>query len=156
MIWQIWRYSPGSDTTLGLLFDITGGGQDFLCYTLEDEIREVKVPGETAIGTGTFPLALRTEGGMHPKYADRYGTMHKGMLWVRDVPEFEYIYLHTGVTDEHTKGCPLVADSVEQNISDEGSLAASRNAYRRIYPPMAAAIEAGEMCYLHVVNGWQQ
>ena len=41
--------------------------------------------------------------------------MHKGMLWVRDVPGFEYILIHTGNTDEHTSGCLIVGDSQENN-----------------------------------------
>ena len=45
----------------------------------------------------------------------KYGDMHKGMLWVRDIPGFEYILIHTGNTDEHTSGCLLVGDTQENN-----------------------------------------
>ena len=47
--------------------------------------------------------------------------MHKGMLWVRDVPGFEYILIHTGNTDEHTAGCLIVGDSQQNNtIKSDG------------------------------------
>jgi hypothetical protein len=73
--------------------------------------RDVKVKGETRIPAGRYQVTLRTEGGFHSKYSEKYGEMHKGMLWVRDVPGFEYILIHTGNTDEHTAGCLLVGNT---------------------------------------------
>ena len=71
--------------------------------------------------------------------------MHKGMLWVWDVPNFEYILIHTGNTDEHTAGCLLVGDSQQANFGDSnGMVGSSVNAYKRIYPPISEAIERGE------------
>jgi len=71
--------------------------------------------------------------------------MHKGMLWVRDVPGFEYILIHTGNTDEHTAGCLLVGDSQQTNFSSsDGFIGSSTQAYKRIYPPIAEALEKGE------------
>lgn len=143
---EVVRYSFGVEATLGLLFDITGGQKKFLAYTLEDEAREVKVPGETCIPPGTYEVTLRTEGGFHQRYsdADWVKDIHKGMLWVRNVPEFEYILIHTGNKDEHTDGCILIGDSASQNITEEGSIGSSRAAYRRVYPPIAAALLNGE------------
>ena len=72
--------------------------------------------------------------------------MHKGMLWVRDVPGFEYILIHTGNTDEHTSGCLLVGDTQQQNItkSKSGFIGASTDAYKRIYPAIAEVLERGD------------
>ena len=70
--------------------------------------------------------------------------MHKGMLWVRDVPGFEYILIHTGNTDEHTAGCLIVGDSQQTNFGDsDGFIGSSGNAYKRIYPPIAEVLEGG-------------
>ena len=138
---QVLRFSSESDSTNGLLFDITDGIK-FLAYTLEDERREEKVMSETRIPAGTYKIKLRTEGGHHNKYASRYENMHKGMLWLQDVPNFKWILIHCGNTDEHTAGCLLVGDSQENNqIKTNGFIGSSSNAYKRIYPAIAEAVE---------------
>lgn len=142
---EVLRFSSQKDSTNGLLFDITGGKRTFLCYTLEDEHREEKVAGETRIPSGTYRVTLRTTGGFHGRYLKKYASMHKGMLWVRDVPNFEYILIHTGNTDEHTAGCLLLGDSQQANFgSSDGMVGASVNAYKRVYPPIAKALEEGQ------------
>jgi len=142
---EVLRFSSQKDSTNGILFDVTGGERKFLCYTLEDEYREEKVAGETRIPAGTYNITLRTVGGFHGRYVKKYGEMHKGMLWVREVPGFEYILIHTGNTDEHTAGCLLVGDSQQANFgSSNGMVGSSVNAYKRIYPPIAEAIERNE------------
>jgi len=138
---QVLRFSSESDSTNGLLFDVTEGVK-FLAYTLEDERRDEKVMSETRIPAGTYEVKLRTEGGHHNKYSSRYGSMHKGMLWLQDVPNFKWILIHCGNTDEHTAGCLLVGDSQENNqIKENGFIGSSSNAYKRIYPSIAEAIE---------------
>ena len=71
--------------------------------------------------------------------------MHKGMLWVRDVPNFEYILIHTGNTDEHTAGCLLLGNTQQTNFgSSDGFVGSSVNAYKRVYPKIAKALVEGE------------
>ena len=142
---EVLRFSSQKDSTNGILFNVTEG-REFLCYTLEDEYRDKKIKGETRIPSGTYNITLRTVGGFHGRYEKKYGEMHKGMLWVRDVPNFEYILIHTGNTDEHTAGCLLVGDTQQQNItkSKSGFIGASVDAYKRIYPSIASAIERGD------------
>ena len=142
---EVVRFSSQKDSTNGALFDVSGGKRRFLCYTLEDEHREDKVMGETRIPSGTYRITLRTVGGFHGRYEKKYGEMHKGMLWVRDVPNFEYILIHTGNTDEHTAGCLLLGDSQQANFgSSNGMVGSSVNAYKRVYPPIAKVLEEGE------------
>jgi len=140
---EVIRFSSGSDSTNGILFDITNGRR-FLCYTLEDEHRDEKKYGETRIPEGTYNLGLRTVGGYHSKYCIRFPDIHIGMLHVLNVPNFEYILIHCGNTDEHTAGCLLVGDSQENNqIKKDGFIGSSKKAYMRIYPDIAKAIKEG-------------
>ena len=145
MKYEVLRVSSQKDSTSGLLFEVDNGKRTFLCYTLEDEQRDVKVWGETRIPAGTYKLELRTEGGFHNRYLSRYGaSFHKGMIWVKDVPRFEWILWHAGNTDEQTAGCLLLGNSQESNIvKKDGFIGASRDAYTFVYPRVVAAIESG-------------
>ena len=142
---QVLRFSSQADCTHGLLFELTDIGRKFLCYTLEDERRALKVKGETRIPAGIYNIELRKEGGFHQRYTKKYANIHRGMLHITDVPNFEYILIHTGNTDEHTAGCLIVGDSQENNIIlKDGFVGKSVNAYKRIYPSIAKAIESGK------------
>lgn len=142
------RISTGEESTTGALH-ING---EFVCFTLEDTKRMRKVDGETRIPDGLYKIALRNEGGLTGKYASRYGTMHRGMLWLQDVPGFEWVYIHTGNKRGHTEGCILVGDSLNNNRIGDGFIGKSRDAYVRIYPPVAQAIEAGEDVTVRISN----
>ena len=151
---EVIRFSSGTDSTNGILFEIIQQGNEidgifkqtkFLAYTLEDEYRSEKLFGETRIPDGTYKLGLRKVGGYHAKYSKRFPHIHIGMLHVLDVPGFEYILIHCGNTDEHTAGCLLVGDSQENNqITKDGFIGKSTQAYKRIYPRIAEAIDCGE------------
>ena len=142
---KVLRFSSQEDSTSGLLFLEGNKGLEFLCYTLEDEKRVLKVRGETRVPAGIYKIELRTEGGFHNKYKKKYGGFHKGMLHVTNVPNFEYILIHTGNSDEHTAGCLLVGDSQENNnIIKDGFIGKSTNAYKRIYPNISKAINNNE------------
>ena len=150
---EVLRFSSEADSTNGLLFEITDIGRKFLSYTLEDEARVLKVRGETRIPAGIYKVELRKEGGFHERYTKKYPGIHRGMLHVTDVPGFEYILIHTGNTDEHTAGCLLVADSKENNqLLPDGFIGKSVNAYKRIYPSIAKAIENGEEVYIEYID----
>lgn len=145
MKYEVLRVSSGKDATSGLLFEVSQNKRTFLAYTLEDEQRDVKVWGETRIPAGTYKLKLREEGGFHNRYLNKYGnTFHKGMIHVQDVPGFEFILWHTGNTDEHTAGCLILGNTQTNNrIAKDGFVGNSVDAYKFVYPRVAAAIEAG-------------
>lgn len=140
---EVVRYSSQKEDTLGLLFDVTNG-REFLCYTLEDEFRTKKVFKETRIPAGTYKIKLRTEGGHHQRYSKKFASIHKGMLWLQDVPNFKWILIHIGNTDDDTAGCLLVGNGVNQNVTEEGRLRDSTSAYKRIYLHILEAIDRGE------------
>ena len=137
---EVFRFGFGSDSTLGKLY-IDG---EFHCFTLEDERRKVKKPAETCIPHGNYVVTFRTEGGFHAKYEKAHPDMHEGMLWIRDVPGFEYILIHQGNTDEDTAGCLLVGARAMVTLDGEFNIQDSRIAYRHVYPLVSAALLAGE------------
>ena len=150
---KVLRFSSQEDSTSGLLFLEDDLGLEFLCYTLEDEARALKVRGETRVPAGTYEIKLRTKGGFHEKYNKRFAGIHKGMLHVINVPNFEYILIHTGNTDEHTAGCLLVGDSQENNkIIKDGFIGKSTNAYKRIYPNIAKALKNNDKVTIEYID----
>jgi len=150
---KVIRFSSQKDSTSGLLFKENEYGIKFICYTLEDEKREEKVRGETRVPAGKYKLALRKEGGFHSRYKAKYGAWHRGMLHVTNVPNFEFILIHTGNTDEHTAGCLLVGDSQENNIIvKDGFVGKSTNAYKRMYPVIAEELEKGKEVTIEYID----
>lgn len=135
------RFSGDTDSTLGTL-KIHDRLQAF---TLEDERRAHKVMHETRIPAGTYEILLRANGGMHARYLERFGDeFHHGMLWLQDVPDFSWIYIHMGTNDDHTSGCILVGDGCMQNTSRAGQLFDTESAYKRVYAHVASLLLAGK------------
>lgn len=142
MIIKLQRFQHGSDSTLGLL---RVNGQ-FECFTVEDENREVKVSGETRIPAGVYPITLRDEGGMTKRYAEKF-PFHRGMLWLRDVPNFKWVYIHIGNKEDQTEGCILVNMGV-MKVEDGGYGMSSTSAYTDLYQKIIKAMDAGEPVYI--------
>lgn len=131
---EVLRFSSQKDSTNGLLFNITDGKREFICYTLEDEHREKKVKHDTRIPQGTYKITLRTWGGFHSKYSRRFADVHIGMLEIANVPGFTDILIHGGNTDEDTSGCLLVGNSQKSNIqTSNGFIGESIEAYLDLY-----------------------
>ena len=116
----------------------------FVCFGLEDEYREEKVVGETRIPAGTYRVALRKEGGFDQRYSKRFPDIHKGMLHITDVPNFEFILIHCGNTDEDTKGCLLVGSQANTERGNM-SVVSSGLAYRKFYPLVVNAAENDDL-----------
>lgn len=140
------RFYLAAEYTLGFL--TVEGDSGHACFTLEDAVRAEKIRGVTAIPAGEYPIKLRNEGGMSPRYALRFGeSFHHGMLWLQDVPNFQYVYIHPGNTDEDTEGCILVGEGATL-----GTLQASTAAYTKLYPAVAAAVLAGQDVRITVID----
>jgi hypothetical protein len=135
------RTQFGTDATNGLLF-IDGL---FECYTLEDQYQAVKVMHETCIPEGTYDIKFRKTGGFHAKYSERYKNAHYGMLHIQDVPNFTYILIHTGNTDEHTSGCLIVGETQQDlEVSKDGFIGSSTVAYKKMYAKVASQLLQGK------------
>ena len=138
---ELLRFSSEDDSTLGVLRDESGR---LLAFTIEDEKRDTKVYGETAIPEGTYKLRLRTWGGMHETYKKRY-SWHEGMIELEDVPGFTNILIHTGNTDDDTDGCILVGLRVRENRETNGYLYDSAVAYERVYKYILPLLKEGDV-----------
>lgn len=117
---------------------------DIPVYTLEDAKRPHKIYGETCIPAGTYKLELRNVGGMTQRYARRY-KFHRGMIWLRHVSLFEWVYIHVGNTSTDTLGCILVGFT-----SGKDFIGRSRDAYKAIYETIANAIDSPEGCTITI------
>ncbi len=121
------------------LSDVYVNGK-LICHGLEDEYRAVKRYGETRIPSGRYKVTLRKFGGFHNRYSAAKWSkqFHRGMLWVRNVWDFENILIHVGNTERDTAGCLLVG----MNRDDKSmSIQLSRMAYKKLY---ALVVDAAE------------
>ena len=135
------RTQFGTDATNGILL-VDG---IFECFTLEDQYQAVKVMHETCIPEGTYDIKFRTVGGFDAKYKKKYGKSHFGMLHLQDVPNFTYILIHAGNTDEHTSGCLIVGESQQDlDISKDGFIGHSGVAYKKLYKKVAKELLLGK------------
>ena len=122
----------------------------FVCYTLEDEIREQSGPvADWKIKTATaIPSTLHT-GKPYPLTMELSNRFGPDTLTVRDVPGFVGVRMHAGNTPADTEGCPLLGMA----INDVGIVGGtSRPAVQAVKALVQAAIKAGRACTLEVIN----
>ena len=84
----------------------------FTCWTLEDVVRPVKIPGETAIPAGRYDVRL--------SLSQRF---QKVLPEVLAVPGFTGIRIHAGNTQADTHGCVLVGRVRAYDRVEESKLA---------------------------------
>jgi len=125
------RFLFEKDCTVGRLY-IDGVMK---CYTIEDEIREVKVKGETGIPYGTYEIGTRFSPRFSPKFSHE-------MLWVKNVPNFEYILIHWGNTEKDTDGCLIVGNKLGV-LKGKTAVLNSVATYKEIYAIIAKHLELG-------------
>lgn len=145
MYMQLVRLKDDGESTVGTL-SVDG---EFECFTLEDTHNEPKIYGKTRIPAGTYDVKLRREGGMHAKYSNKYEN-HDGMLWLQDVNNFEWVYIHTGNDSDDTDGCILVGrtcDSTDRNMKVLGSVFA----YEELYEKAIESLEIGEKVTIQII-----
>lgn len=123
------RNKPDDKCTTGELF-INGVHE---CYMLEDVdrgldssmtldgLRQLKVYGETAIPTGRYQVTKS------------YWTKHSRFTpYLNFVPAFDGIRMHSGVTANDTEGCPLYAESLITDAT-QNTTTARINADKKIF-----------------------
>jgi hypothetical protein len=133
MILESLRYFKTDRSTMSQLF-IDGV---FNCFILEPV---------NCIPEGIYDITLRKIGGKHKEYKGRFSG-HKGMLWIRNVPNWRYILYHIGNWPDDTDGCQLPGMIASPHTDYVGN---SKVAYWTIYPKIAKAIESGEAVHVHI------
>ncbi len=134
------RFHANGQATLSL---VAVNGR-FACFGLEDAPRRIKIPGQTRIPAGSYRVTLRRTGGFHGRYGARFAHFHQGMLWVQDVPGFEYILIHCGNSPDDTAGCLLLGAGASA-APGAFTLQASARAYTQLYQAVAGCAAAGNL-----------
>lgn len=70
---------------------------EYVCDTLEDTVRKIKIPGKTAIFAGTYEVQY--------SWSFRF---KKNLPRLLNVPNFSGVLIHAGNTARDTAGCILV------------------------------------------------
>jgi len=96
----------------------------FQCNSLEDTVRRVKKPGETAIPAGIYKVVLINS----PKFGF--------VPHLLDVPYFTEILIHNGNTPVHTKGCILVGQYNREQKNWIGESRATLKSLMEVLKPM--------------------
>lgn len=143
----IW-FSHNENDSIGLLF-IDGVFQH---YIVGDEPRDQKVKGETRIRAGIYPLKLRTIGGFHQRYSRKFPTIHEGMIWITETPEFEFLLYHIMNDEGDTDGCVGGGDQANNNQIGPAFVGASSAAYERTYPKLLEYVKTNPKPILEVID----
>lgn len=118
---------------------------EFFCYTVEDKVRSplgkawnklVKVYAQTAIPYGTYPVLVT--------WSNRFKRMLTGVF---NVPSFEGIRIHNGVSELSSAGCIIV--SYVRN--PDGTLENSRGAMNKLCEIVSEA-QTKEKVLLTITN----
>ena len=110
------------------------------CRTLEDELREVKVQGETAIPAGTYEIVLEDS----PKFGPACPTL-------KDVKGFSLIRIHSVRDDDDTEGCIGVGDTINE-VTGTISGGLARKVQDKLKAKIQAAIQGGDHVWIEVRN----
>lgn len=117
----------------------------FECYTIEDAlcgngdpatVGGWKVKGKSCIPFGTYPIGLHD--------SPRFG---KFLPWLKNVPGFAYILIHSGNTSKDTEGCILVGQTRAQ-----ASIGNSRVAFVNLFPKIKGALDRGDSVTIEITR----
>ena len=119
-----------AESTIGELL-IEGAHE---CVTLEDVVRDHKIPDVTAIPSGTYAVTI----GPSPKF-------NRIMPHVQNVPGYAGILIHWGNTAKDTAGCILVGRSEAKNF-----IGSSREAFEILFGKLEQASDNGHSISLTI------
>lgn len=111
----------------------------FLCYTLEDKVRPVKIAGATAIPAGRYEVIL--------SFSNRF---QQQMPLLLNVPNYDGVRMHWGNYASDTDGCVLVGTARGVN-----SIGNSRVAYSKLMAALKKATK-NEKIFITIRNSSYQ
>lgn len=119
----------------------------FFGYSVEDQVREIlgrpvkewKVPKQTAIPAGRYPLALEDSPHFGP-----------GTISVHGVDGFDLIRFHAGHDQNDTEGCPLGGYALDDDDCIVPGL--SRPMIANLKVNIREALARGELVFITVYN----
>ncbi len=130
---QVIRQWPTHKSTQGKLA-INGV---FFCYSIEDPVRPVKVPKETAIGYGRYPVVITPS-----------ARFKCDMPLLLNVPNFQGVRIHAGNDADDTEGCILVG--MERGFD---KVWRSREAYDALFQRIKLALDGGDKVFISIEHG---
>ncbi len=128
MILKLIRKQFTPESTIGEL-SVDGA---FECFTLEDTVREVKIPGQTAIPAGTYEVAVT--------FSNKF---KKQLPLLMNVPNFDGVRIHSGNRPADTEGCILVGTAKGPEANFIGN---SRAAFDALFRKIQAAVQQEKVC----------
>lgn len=131
------RDTYNDDSTIGKLH-LDG---NFICDTLEDRCRNIKIKDKTAIPSGTYEVIIR--------YSNRFERELPALL---EVPYFDGILIHPGNTSHDSSGCILVGDRDKHNPNFVGN---SRNTFAVIFPMIQESLKKDRL-FINIYGGFNR
>jgi len=128
---KVERFLHHPDCEIGRVFV----NNELFCYSIEDAYRTTKIKGETCIPDGIYPLATR----FSPHFSKTY---NHDMIWVQNVPGFEFILIHWGNTISDTEGCLIIGDKIGI-VNQKDAVLNSKATYLKFYSRVISQITAG-------------
>src|SRR5262245_1377154 len=101
----------------------------FECFTLEDVVRPVKIPGMTAIPARTYCVIV--------SFSARFQRL---LPYLQDAPHFTGVRIHAGNTDAETEGCIRGGQTKATDF-----IGKSRAAFDVLFPKIQAAAQIGKV-----------
>ncbi|MDF9800771.1 hypothetical protein OKW21_006034 [Catalinimonas alkaloidigena] len=141
------RYIDDGESTLGLLFL----RKKFFAYTLEDTFRKEKIAGKTRVPEGVYPLDFNKNLTPLTRQYQKSRPWFDYHLEIKNIPDFQNVYLHVGNTHKDTEGCLLIADGIDA-ASTSKMITYSRKAYERFYKTIGALLKSGEEVRISIMD----
>lgn len=107
----------------------------FFCFSIEDAARTTKIHGETCIPLGKYSLSTRWSPKLSPIY-------NHDMIWLKNVPGFEFILIHWGNTISDTEGCLIVGNKIGI-LNKKDAVLDSKATYLKLYKKVIDKIKSG-------------